>query len=156
MHIEHPSFSAPQSIQQARRKAEEGSVGTPPQKMSLGAPGLKMISLMVKYISQTRTAEAPQGRDCLLNCPLFPKRKKLFAKLEPLCCFSEFRVHRKEDDVRLGCVGCRGSFFSISSEIRSSTPPSPQAPPQTTKGEKLNCFFIVVPPVCIGCCSDRV
>ena len=72
---------------QARRQAEEVSVGTPPQKRSLGAPGLKMVSFMVKYISQTRTAKAPQGRDCLLNCPLFPKRKRLFAKLGPLFCF---------------------------------------------------------------------
>ena len=44
---------------QARRQAEEGSVGTPPEKVP-GRPGLKMVSFMVKYISQTRTAKAPK------------------------------------------------------------------------------------------------
>ena len=34
-------------------------------------------------------------------------------------------AHRKEDNFRVGCVGCRGLCFSVSSEIRSSGPPSP-------------------------------
>ena len=53
-------------------------------------------------------------------------------------------AHRKEDNFRVGCVGCRGLCFSVSSEIRSSGPPSPQAPSQTPQRREtqLGAFFL--------------
>ena len=61
-------------------------------------------------------------------------------------------AHRKEDNFRVGCVGCRGLCFSVSSEIRSSGPLSPQAPSQTPQrrepqlGASFLCPLRVGPP----------
>ena len=80
MHIEHPSFSAPQSLQQARRQAEEGSVGTPPQEKVPGRPRAQNDQSHGKIYQPDTNSRSPPRKRLFAKLPSVPKKEEIVCK----------------------------------------------------------------------------
>ena len=109
----------------------------PPRSSRPPLPGMVAVTILVGHCAPlpanivTPSLPGHGGCDDAWWPTCTPSRaKRNQPRFAHLSC-SGMVAHCKEDNFRVGCVGCRGLCFSVSSEIRSSGPPSPQAPSQT-------------------------